>query len=169
MREFIEPALADIERLNLGNVIAATSEVLENHKVNNGHIRMGLVSGMISSDGPDRIEHHLKRLEYNTQLIRSRLDFPVLSARDIFTDTIYAQLAEMELPAEMREREFVKFWRDLLAIRSSDGKNHFTDLFRTPYDYKSRGARDEQRMARRLGLTFHTTRQIRSELGIILI
>src|SRR3954465_5444799 len=99
MKEYIEPALTKLELLNMANITTATSLVIDNHKSSNGHTRLALVSGMISSDGADKINHHLIRLEYDTQLIRSRVGFPVLSARDIFTDSVYAQLAEMELPA----------------------------------------------------------------------
>jgi hypothetical protein len=138
MKEYIGPALAEIELLNLANITTAASVVIDNHKSSNGHTRLALVSGMISSDGPGNISHHLRRLEYNTQLIRSSVNFPVLSARDIFSDSVYAQLAEMELPADVREIEFKRFWRNLLALTSPNGQQHFTDVFRTPYDWRSK-------------------------------
>lgn len=115
-------------------------------KVKNGrNSRLGYVSGIITSDGPNFIQQNLTKLDRYTDFLRQQQDFPVFSARDIFSDELFTRLNAYHLPP----KDWEKFWREILSF------GHVTDVFMTPRWESSRGATDEYDTAKKLGLRLH--------------
>ncbi|MEK6839928.1 MAG: hypothetical protein AABX72_03230, partial [Nanoarchaeota archaeon] len=88
--------------------------------------KIGYVAGIITSDGPGKIEVNRKRLIKYTDILEGLYDFPLFSAVDIFSDEVYERTEEKMLDADIRDKRFAKYrGRD---IRSG----HVTDIFMTP-------------------------------------
>ncbi|MBI4054151.1 MAG: hypothetical protein HY397_02360 [Candidatus Doudnabacteria bacterium] len=115
-----------------------------------GNERLGYVAGIISSDGPDRIQENLQRLDYYTRRLQSRHDFPLVSATEVFPP----ELLERLRASGHGKDQFIVFWRKVL------GSGHVTDIFMTPRWEYSLGAQDEHKVARALGLRFHYVPEI---------
>lgn len=147
MRELIRESLAQFPPKNLDHVFQAVERSFAILK-NSGIDRIGYVSGMITSEGPEHIAKNTKLLETNTLSIRSQVDYPVFSATCIFTNEIYSNLAEMNLPYAQREPQFIFFWRKVLSLG-------VTDLHMTKKWDLSRGARDEHQTGQVLNLKIH--------------
>lgn len=114
-----------------------------------GIIRIGYVAGIINSDGPKYFEINRNKLAAHTEKLRRIHRFPIFSAVDVFSDNICAQLEEMELSFEKREEKVRKFWCKILK------SGHVTDIFMTPRWEKSKGASDEHKTAKQIGLRIH--------------
>ena len=113
------------------------------------HRKIGYVAGIITSDGPGKIELNRKRLIEYTDRLEGLYDYPLFSAVDIFSDEIYDRIEEKKLDADTRERKFAKFWGGV--IRSG----HLTDIFMTPGWQRSKGATIEHNTAKEIGLKIH--------------
>lgn len=111
--------------------------------------KLGYVSGIITSEGKDKMSQNIKRLDKFTEHVRSSYDFPIFSATDIFTDEVYSRLAEMKMEHAELHKKFVRFWRTILS------GGHVTDIFMTPRWHTSRGATDEHITAQELGLKIY--------------
>lgn len=116
---------------------------------NNGYRQMGYVSGIITSDGPEFVERNIERLAYFTEELRGYKNFPIFSATDVFSQKLFERLDEMTLETNSREEKFIRFWRDILE------SGFITDIFMTPRWEESKGAKDEYKTAKRLGLKIH--------------
>lgn len=143
MRERFEPELAVVG--SFGELLPAVRGVLETVR-SEGIKRIGYVSGIISSDGPDKIQENIERLKKYTDFVRASHKFPVFSATDIFTKQVY-EVCNRE--REILNSEFIEFWRNLLET------GFVTDLFMTPRWDESEGATDEHLIAEHLGLNIH--------------
>lgn len=77
------------------------------------HMRIGYISGIITSDGPGRIPANIARLATYTEYIQRCHDFPVFSASDIFSEELLGRLEANGFKAE----DYIKFWREILECR----------------------------------------------------
>lgn len=111
--------------------------------------RIGYVAGIINSDGPEYVKVNRKKLADHAEKLRKVNKFPTFSAVDVFSEDIYARLEEMKLSLDKREAKMRSFWRQILI------SGHVTDIFMTPRWKKSKGATDEHKIAKRIGLTIH--------------
>lgn len=114
-----------------------------------GITRIGYVDGLINSDGPEYFEINRKKLANHTEKLRTIHKFPMFSAIDVFSDDVYVKLEEMVLSFEKREIKFRRFWREIFK------SGHVTDIFMTPRWEKSKGATDEHKTAKKIGLKIH--------------
>ena len=143
MKELLQPGLQVVS--SFGELLPTVRGVLEKLTLG-GQKRIGYVSGIVSSDGPDKIQENIERLKRFTDSVRSTHQFPVFSATDIFTDRIY-EVCNRE--RKITQSEFIDFWRELLNSKL------ITDLFMTPRWDESEGATDEHTFAEQLGLNIH--------------
>ncbi len=107
--------------------------------------KVGYVSGVITSDGPKYVQRNLQNLVKNTKKIRKAHLFPIFAPTDIFTDELFKRIDAFNLPEQL----FWSFWRNVL------GSGYITDIFMTPRWEISRGATDEHKTAKKLGLKIH--------------
>lgn len=99
--------------------------------------RIGIVSGIITSEGDEFMERNIKRLHLYTAHLSQQHDFPLFSSVDVFGNGLYTQIKEFSLERELREKHFVDFWRGVFR------SGHLTNVFMTPRWEISSGARDE--------------------------
>jgi hypothetical protein len=111
--------------------------------------RIGVVSGIISSEGDKRIERNMRRLHLYTAHLSEQYNFPIFSAVDVFGNGLYAQIEEFSFERELREKHFVDFWRGVFR------SGHLTDVFMTPRWEISSGARDEHAISLEEQITIH--------------
>lgn len=111
--------------------------------------KIGYVAGIINSDGLEHFETNRKRLAAYVEKLRRIHKFPVFSAVDVFSNNVYAQLEEMTLSFDEREAKMRSFWREILK------SGCVTDIFMTPRWDKSKGASDEHKIAKQIGLRIH--------------
>lgn len=111
--------------------------------------RIGLVSGIITSEGDEFMERNIKRLHLYTTHLGQMYDFPIFSSVDVFGNGLYAQIKEFTFERELREKHFVNFWRGVLR------SGHLTDVFMTPRWEISSGARDEHEISLEAKITIH--------------
>ncbi len=147
MHKNIGPALKNATTLS--HVKKELVKLFEVTRNKNGNIRIGYVSGVITSDGPKHIHNNRKRLELHTNRLRKSQSFPIFSAVDVFTNEIYNRIIETTLPFDEREVKLRLFWNEILT------SGHVTDIFMTPRWEKSKGATDEHKTAKKIGLTIH--------------
>src|SRR3989344_5250014 len=107
--------------------------------------RIGFVSGIVTSDGPIHIQRNLLRLENFTQTLSQKTNFPLFSARCVFTDELYRVLDE----GGAKNDDYLAFWDKLLR------SGYVTDVFMTPRWEKSMGATNENKLANSLALKIH--------------
>ncbi len=107
--------------------------------------RLGVISGVVSSEGREHIPRNMQTLREHEGIIRSEVDYPVFSCADVFSPKVYAQIALDGLT----NQSFIEFWQRVFE----EGK--ITDVFMTPRWEISEGARDEFETATRLGLQIH--------------
>ncbi len=107
--------------------------------------RLGYVSGIVSSDGPEKITRNLERLSIYSIKVGHKYKFPVFSSGDIFGPELMARV----LKDGPDERAFQKFWREILET------GFISDIFMTPEWERSVGAADEHEIAKKLKLQIH--------------
>ena len=114
MRSSIRSLLASLTSLDQikAEVINFFSEIRKQNS------KIGYVSGVITSDGQDKIEFNRKKLIEYTNLLEDVNNFPLFSAVDVFSDKVYKNLQEMELEHEEREKKFMEFWGGGYELRS---------------------------------------------------
>jgi len=134
---------------NFIEVRLSVVRVLEETKRKHVSGRVGYVSGIISSDGDEKILENTNRLENYTNDIRKIHKFPIFNPPDVFSNDLCARLQEIKLPKKEREEKFIVFWREILT------SGHVTDIFMTPRWRESRGAQDEHKTALRVGIRIH--------------
>lgn len=133
----------------LSHVKKELVELLEITRNKNGNIRVGYVAGILNSDGPQHFENNRKKLADYTEKLRKMHKFPIFSVVDVFSIEVYSRLEEWKLSFEEREAKARLFWQEILE------SGHVTDIFMTPRWEKSKGATDEHKTAKRIGLTIH--------------
>lgn len=124
-------------------------KVFEIARNKNGNIKIGYVAGILNSDGPKHFENNRQKLTDHAERLRKIHEFPIFSAVDVFSIEIYDRLEEWKLSLEEREAKARLFWREILE------SGHVTDIFMTPRWEKSKGATDEHKTAKKIGLTIH--------------
>ncbi|MBI2613444.1 MAG: hypothetical protein HYW62_01605 [Candidatus Levybacteria bacterium] len=118
-------------------------------KKKNSIEKIGYVAGIITSGGPEYFKANRRRLADYVGKLRKIHNFPMFSAIDVFTSEVYERLEEWKLPFSEREVKARSFWRKILK------SGHVTDIFMTPRFKKSKGASDEHKTAKEIGLTIH--------------
>ncbi len=108
--------------------------------------RIGYVAGIITSDGPDNIDRNIRELLENTNRLRLEQEFPIFSAPDIFTKSVYRKINES---GKVTEGNFIDFWDKVLR------SGYVTDIFMTPRWDASRGAVIEHFTAEDMKLHIH--------------
>ncbi len=141
MREIIRESVK--EAGSLDQVRAGVIAVLVREKQKQG--KVGYVSGIITSDGPEHIQENVKILEQRTREIAAREQMPVFSAVDVFDDDLFARLKAETLP----QSAWQKFWREIL------GSGQVTDIFMTQRWQVSTGSKDEHEAAMGNNLAVH--------------
>lgn len=146
MEKKIGPALK-----NTKNLVQVREELFKLFKATkNGKIlQIGYVAGIINSDGPKHFEINRKKLANHARKLRRIHNFPMFTAVDVFPAEIYKNLEEWKLSFEKREAKVRNFWREILK------SGHVTDIFMTPRFEKSKGATNEHKIAKEIGLTIH--------------
>lgn len=129
-------------RLGLVRIIKAINE-------NSTEQRLGFVAGIITSDGDENMPKNIERLKQYAKEVRGMYDFPIFSSVDVFGNGIYDQIEESKFERELREYHFVEFWRMILET------GHITDIFMTPRWEKSKGAKVEYTIAKKLKIKIH--------------
>lgn len=147
MKDILAERLVDVTNLDQVKdaIVAAALEVKERQKT----ARLGYVSGIVGSEGPEHMQRNIAALARHTEIIRANVKYPVFSPTDIFSDQMYAQLEETGWPQEARRAAFIDFWRGVF-----EGV-YITDIFMTPRWEKSEGAQDEHTMAKKMGIVIH--------------
>lgn len=142
MKELFFEVVADKETLE--EIYAEVVDIFRS--INRGKSgRIGYVSGIIGSDGPEHVDRNFERLAAYTQHLKKLHEFPVFSATEIFTPLLLDSLRQNGASGD----HFITFWRSVL------GSGHVTDVFLTPRWQASVGANDEYEIARKLGLRLH--------------
>ena len=111
--------------------------------------RIGVVSGIITSEGDEFMERNIRRLHLYTAHLSQLHNFPVFSSVDVFGNGLYSQIKEFSFERELREKHFVDFWRGVYR------SGHLTDVFMTPRWEKSSGARDEHAISLEEQIAIH--------------
>lgn len=106
----------------------------------NGQNRIGYVSGIITSEGRDKIPQNIVRLNKFSEHLRTKHDFPIFSATDVFDDKLFARLDANGF----KNADWEIFWREVLGAK----EKFVTDMFMTPKWEKSKGATDEHKIAK---------------------
>lgn len=143
MKEKIREAIKSAKSLD--RVKVGVIEVLRSTRGEERAEQLGYVAGIVTSDGPAKINENVRRLEAYTEQIRSEEGYPVFSSTDVFSEPLFVRINARELP----NQAWLDFWRDVF------GSGHVTDIFMTPRWEQSTGARDEYETAKRLNLTIH--------------
>ena len=134
--------LEAIQQANaLEEVQAAIGNVLQ--ELSGG--RIGYVSGIVTSDGIEKIEENLQRLKGFSKALREKYGFPIFSPSDVFPKDVLGRVQENGATNE----SFVQFWRAIL------NSGYITDIFMTPRWENSHGATDEHQVAQKIGLRIH--------------
>lgn len=111
--------------------------------------RIGIVSGIVSSDGDENIEKNVRRLDKFTVAVRKKIGIPTFSTADVFGKEMYNKIEEFRIEKELREQRFRRFWEIVLQ------SGHITDIFMTPGWERSTGATEEHKIAKKLGIKVH--------------
>lgn len=136
MKEVIQNRVSTSETLNQirDELFSIFRELREE-----GYDRIGFVSGIITSRGEEHIDDNLKNLARHTQNIREKVDYPVFSPTDVFTDELFDRL----MAAGFVNDDWMVFWREVLTAE----EEFVTDIFMTPGWEDSVGARQEFNIA----------------------
>lgn len=153
MRDIIQPRLENITNIEdiAQHVVASIAHAKQLRETD----RAGFVVGIISSDGDHNAKQNLEILTRYTEALRAQHAFPIFCSTDVFTWAVYNRLGILDWEPVTREETFRRFWREVLA------GGEITDLFLTPRWEKSKGARDEYKAAKGLGIA---TREVGASL-----
>lgn len=141
MKEKIAAAVKEANSLD--QVKSALFTVFKEYR-KMGHTRIGYVSGIITSEGPENIDRNVKRLDEFTEHVRKTQTFPIFSSTDVFDTALFARIGIPTIKATNWE----DFWAEILGHE----ERFITDIFMTPKWEKSRGATDEHRVAKEVGM-----------------
>jgi uncharacterized protein DUF4406 len=138
--------LSEIKNANtLKEIVAVALKIINEIKKTNPTVRIGYVSGTVSSQGPDKIKDNLEKLHRHADWVESEEGINVFSAADIFNDETYWRL---NAPRPVHEEEFYVFWKEILH-------GGITDIYMVAGWEQSLGATDEHETAKQLGLRIH--------------
>lgn len=142
MRDRISFAVAHAK--NLDEVQELLTSLFRNLKEEGNLLRVGVIAGVLSADGPEYLDQNIKRLETYTDYIRSRHTFPIFSPTDIFTPEMYERL-----DAKTVNDSYGQFWENILL------SGVVTDIFMTPRWDKSSNARRKHELAQQQNVRVH--------------
>lgn len=157
MKDLVYAAVKDANDFTL--VLNRVIEILWQSK-RKGVQRIGYVAGLVSSDGQEKIQENLERLNFYTNLLSKK--YPkakFFSAADIFNEDLYKRLLGDNFVISKRKKSFLEFWRGILREETVD------DVSMTPGWDRSVGAIDEHKTILKLGLK-HQYVEYKSELLI---
>ena len=159
MIDRISEAIAGVQSLQ--EVQSALLGLVSNVRAN-GVGRMGVISGIVSSEGMDKIPQNMARLQVYTVLMNKRYpDAQFFSAADVFTTAVYGNLSEFQLPKPEIDYVFMEFWKGIL------GSGFITDVAFTPRWRRSMGAKDEHATVTELSIPHQFIMQPKP--GVLLI
>ncbi len=95
---------------SLDEIGACVIPVLLNAKNRDPHRRLGYVSGIISSDGPEKMPENIRLLHERTEKIARLEKFPVFGPTYIFTDSVYGNIDAENLTSD----DWNNFWASVL-------------------------------------------------------
>lgn len=147
MRNEIQNAIEGLTKLE--NVFKKVNNLLSDIRKKSTGKRLGYVAGIITSDGKEHMQRNIDILANHTERIKEKYGFPIFSAVDIFGNGVYQRLDDFNQEELLREKLFLEFWRKILS------SGHITDIFMTPRWNESKGAIDEHKTAKKLGLKIH--------------
>lgn len=130
LKERLQEELALSQEENFDILFEKTVEVLAEIKKESKDGRVGYVSGIISSDGPEFLERNRKILQEKTEKARETYEFPIFSANDIFSPELVDRLGH-------KSSNYINFWRKILHA------GLVTDVIMTTGWERSKGATDE--------------------------
>lgn len=141
IRELLRTRLTESDNLKL--IYAKTiSTIKECRRYSN---QVGYVSGIITSEGKNKVQNNLRILDYHTNSLKNSIKYPVFSAHDVFTDDIIRTLSNNGIKAI----DYELFWDDVIA------SGLITDIFMTPRWQLSRGAKKEHKASVKQGIKIH--------------
>ena len=142
MRKHLQKAIK--KAFSIDEIVDIVTEVIGS-KLRDKNVRVGYVSGKVTTDGAENILKNLTRLHKFTDKIAKTHGSFIFSAADIFNDEVYWRL---NVAKPLHEEDFYVFWRKIIS-------SGITDIYMTPEWEKSTGARDEHEAARKLKITIH--------------
>ena len=142
-----------IEAYTLDQVLDIVFSVLDKVKKDKPDMRIGYVSGIITSDGLDYMQKNMRELIIYTEEIQKRYNFPIFSATNVFQNKLLQKLESNGF----RREDYIQFWREILS------SGYITDIFMTPRWNHSQGSIDEYRTAERYGIRIHYYSHILSD------
>lgn len=157
MKDLISQAVKDANDFTL--VLNRVIEILWQLK-RKGIQRIGYVAGLVSSDGEEKIQENLERLNFYTNLLSKK--YPkakFFSAADIFNKELYKKLLGENFIISKRKKSFLEFWRGILKNGGVD------DVSMTPGWDRSVGAINEHKTILKLGIR-HQFVEYKTELII---
>ena len=108
--------------------------------------RIGYVSGIISSDGDEKLPENIARLSGFTDKLRDEVGYCLFSATDVFGNGLREKVEEMKLPRQQREPILIQFWGNVLKT------GYVNDIYMTPRWTESQGARSEYEISKQEGI-----------------
>ena len=145
MREIVREAVKDSNSLDQ---VRDNLFIVFRRLQNEGHKKIGYVSGLITSEGPENIGKNIKRLTRFTDQIRSQSEFPVFGPTDVFDDALFRRLEANGF----HNADWMVFWQEVL---SGNGTPYVTDIYMTPRWKTSQGSVDEHKTAQAVGMEIH--------------
>lgn len=143
MRVLLKKALKNTSSIE--HILQVVLDNIAKMKMKNPEVKIGYVSGKVTTDGKENILKNLERLHSFTESISKEFGSNIFSAADVFNEEVYWKI---NLPRPIHEKEFYDFWQKIV-------EGGITDIFMTPEWEKSTGATDEYKTAKKLGLKIH--------------
>jgi hypothetical protein len=142
LRKLIFEAVKDAKDLEESAV--RTLETFKKAYEDYGATRIGYVSGVVTSDGPEFMLINTKILARYTDHLAKTSEIPLFAATDVLFNADFAPRLE-----KRPEPEFYRFWRRILQ------SGYVTDILMSPRWRISNGAKDELEAAKEVGLRVH--------------
>ena len=127
--------------------------------------RLGYVSGIITSDGPEFMVRNRAILKAFAEHLKGKHDMQLFAPSDVFEEENDYDLVltdgRTRIARPNDDRVFYRFWRKVLTC------GYVTDIFMTPRWKKSKGAMDEHNTAVEAGIRTHYLEDDRELLAIL--
>jgi hypothetical protein len=127
--------------------------------------RLGYVSGIITSDGPEFMVRNRAILKAFAEHLKGKHDLQIFAPSDVFEEENDYDLVltdgRTRIARPNDDTVFYMFWRKVLTC------GYVTDIFMTPRWKKSKGAMDEHNTAIEAGIRMHYLEDDRELLDIL--
>lgn len=141
---------AVVRERTLSDAAASVARELGSFKRSHSLRRIGMVSGILGSDGQKALRFNMGKLNSYTHILRRECDFPLFSAADIYCREF------MDRFGRVGDRsEWDRFWRTVLE------GGGVTDMFMAPRWRLSGGARLQREVAMEAGMEVHNVERHR--------